>query len=140
MVTSPRQLLAAGLHCGTVRGVVSLLVTLAAEPPVGIGVGKIGHAILPHALRELAHLSDIGWVPGVLMFAAWSQVAACLLGGTERWIILVELVVTERKAPVGVGIGEVRHAVVPHALRVRDARILAIRTVVPSTRSQRQRK
>src|SRR6266496_4159300 len=75
MVTSPRQLLAAGLHRGSERRVVLLLVAGAAQLPVGVRVGIVGQTVVAHALRELAHLLHSGWV-GSLMFAAWGQVAA----------------------------------------------------------------
>jgi hypothetical protein len=39
--------------CGTEVRVAFLLVAAAAEPPVGVRVGKVGHAVVPHALREL---------------------------------------------------------------------------------------
>src|SRR6266704_2329046 len=83
MVASPRQLLAAGLHRGSERRVVLLLVAGAAQPPVGIRVGEVGQTVVAHALRELAHLLHSGRV-GSLMFAAWGQVAAFLLRGSGK--------------------------------------------------------
>src|SRR6266581_3727974 len=56
MVAGARQLLAAGLHRGTERRVAFLLVADAAEPPLGVRVGEVGHTVGAHALRELARL------------------------------------------------------------------------------------
>ena len=86
MVASARQLLAAALHSGSERRGVLLLVALAAQPSVGIRVGKVGHTVVAHALRELAHLLHSGWV-GSLMFAAWGQVAAFFLRGSEFRVV-----------------------------------------------------
>src|SRR6266545_1938602 len=120
MLTSAGQLLAAGLHRGAERRVVLLLVGGAAQPPVGVRVGKVGHTVVSHALRELAHLLHRGRV-GSLMFAAWGQVAALLLRGAELRVVLL-LVGGAAQPPVGVRVGKVGHTVVPYALRVRPAR------------------
>src|SRR6266508_6529724 len=104
MVTAPRQLFAALLHRSTELRVAFLLVAGAAHPPVGVRVGKVGQTVVAHALRELAHLLHIGWVPSVLMFAAWRQVAALLLRGTELRITFL-LVGRTAQLPVGVRVG-----------------------------------
>src|SRR6266540_3017736 len=125
MVAASWQLLAAGLHRGTEFRVVLLLVAGAAQPPVGVGVGKVGHTVVPHALRELAHLLHNGWVPGLFMLAAWGQVAALLRRGTELRVVLL-LVASAAELPVGLGVGKVGHTVAPHALRVPPTGLLPI--------------
>ena len=126
MLTSSRQLLPAGLHRGTELGVPLRLVPRAAQPPVGVRIGKVGHTVVPHALRVLAHLLYERWVPGLFMLAAWGQVAALLHRGTE---LRVDLLLMTRAAqpPVGVWVGKIGHTVVPHALRVLPSRLLPIR-------------
>jgi hypothetical protein len=42
---------AAGLRRSPEPGVVLLLVTEAAEPPLRVGIGEVGHPVLAHALR-----------------------------------------------------------------------------------------
>src|SRR5262249_25321168 len=64
MLASARQLRAAGLEPGTVRGAVLLLVAGAAQPAVGVRVGEAGQAVSPHAFRELTHLVHKGRVSG----------------------------------------------------------------------------
>src|SRR6266540_1223350 len=51
MVASAGQLLAAGLHRGSERRVVLLLVAGAAQLPVGVRVGEVGHTVIAYALR-----------------------------------------------------------------------------------------
>src|SRR6266545_6029185 len=121
MVTAPRQLFAALLLRGTELRVAFLLVAGAAQPPVGVRVGKVGQTVVAHALRELAHLLHRSWV-GFLMFATWGQVAALLLRGTEPRITFL-LVAGAAQPPVGVRVGKVGHTVVAHALRERPARL-----------------
>src|SRR6266508_3644769 len=114
MVASTGQLLAAGLHRGAERRVVLLLVASAAQPPVGVRVGEVGQPVVAHALRERPHLLHSGWV-GSLMLAAWGQVAAFLLRGSEVRVALL-LVGGAASLPVGVRVGKVGHTVVPDAL------------------------
>src|SRR5262245_13811298 len=119
MLASARQLLAAGLERGTERRVVLLLVAGAAQPAGGVRVGEAGQAVVPHALRELAHLVHEGRVSGLFMLAAWRQVAARLLGALERghgWRVVADAA----EPPVGVRVGKAGHAVIPHALRERE--------------------
>src|SRR5215510_7750741 len=125
MLASARQLLAAGLERGTVCGVVLLLVAGAAQPAVGVRVGEAGQAVSPHAFRELTHLVHKGRVSGLFMLAAWRQVAARLLRGPERRVVLL-LVADAAEPPVGIRVGEAGHAVIPHALRERE-RLLPVR-------------
>ncbi len=65
MVTSARQLRLAGLLRGEELRGVSLLVPCTGQLPLGVGVGKVGHTVVPHALRVLAHLLHEGWGPRV---------------------------------------------------------------------------
>src|SRR6266511_5722553 len=111
MVASAGQLLAAGLHRGSERRVVLLLVAGAAQLPVGVRVGEVGQTVVAHALRELAHLLHSGWV-GVFMFGAWGQVAAFLLRGSEFRVAFL-LVGGSASLPVGVWVGTVGHTVIP---------------------------
>src|SRR5262245_43152807 len=119
MLASARQLLAAGLERGTVRGAVLLLVAGAAQPAVGVRIGEAGQTVSPHAFRELTHLVHEGRVSGLFMLAAWRQVAARLLRGLERGVALL-LVAEAAEPPVGIGVGKAGHAVIPHALRKRE--------------------
>src|SRR5262249_57230939 len=114
---SARQLRAAGLERGTVRGAVLLLVAGAAQPAVGVRVGEAGQAVSPHAFRELTHLVHKGRVSGFFVLAAWRQVPARLLRGPELRVVLL-LVADAAEPPAGIGDGKARHAVGPHALRV----------------------
>src|SRR5574341_1621317 len=124
MVAFARQLLAAGLHRGTERRGVLLLMAGAAHPPVGVRVGIVGQPVVAHALGELAHLLHGGRV-GSLMLAAWGQVAALLLRGLELRVALL-LVGGAAQLPVGIRVGEVGHAVVPDALRPRPGRLYVV--------------
>src|SRR6266511_5203676 len=125
MLAAARQLLSAGLHRGLVLRVALLLVADAAQPTVGVRVRKVGQAVVPHALRELTHLLHKGWVPELLVFAAWGEVAARLLRGTELRVVFL-LVAEAAEPPVGVGVGEVGHPVIPHALRKVERGLLRV--------------
>src|SRR5262249_27669666 len=116
MLASARQLLAAGLERGTVGGTVLLLVAGAAQPAVGVRVGKGGQTVSPHAFGELTHLVHEGRVADLFMLATWGQVAARLLRGTERRVVLL-LVAEAAEPPAGIRVGEVGHTVIPHPLR-----------------------
>src|SRR5215831_8214171 len=119
MLASAWQLRAAGLERGTVRGAVLLLVAGAAQPAGGVRVGEVRQAVSPHAFRELAQLVHKGRVSGLFMLAAWRQVAARLLRGPERRVVLL-LVADAAEPPAGIGVGKAGHAVIPHALRKRE--------------------
>src|SRR5262245_43454660 len=116
MPASARELVAAGVRRGLVLRVAFLLVAEPTQLSVGVRVGEVGQAVGPHALRELPHLLDKGWVSGGLMFAAWGQVAALRRRGLERRVAFL-LVGGAAKLPLGVRVGEVGHTVVAHALR-----------------------
>src|SRR6266702_6267347 len=105
MVASARQRCAAGLHRGIELGVALLLVVGAAPPPLGVRVGEAGHAVGPHALRVLTHLLHKGRVPEILVLAAWGQIAARLLRGTELRVVLL-LVAEAPELSVGIRVGE----------------------------------
>src|SRR6266511_5144911 len=137
MLAAARQLLSAGLHRGLVLRVALLLVADAAQPTVGVRVRKVGQAVVPHALRELTHLLHKGWVPELLVFAAWGEVAARLLRGTELRVVFL-LVAEAAEPPFGVGVGEVGHTVVPHALRKGERGLLRVcggRRLIPGRRA-----
>src|SRR5262245_22804189 len=119
MLASARQLLAAGLERGTVGGTVWLLVAGAAQPAVGVRVGKGGQTVSPHAFGELTHLVHKGRVADLFMLATWGQLAARLLRGTERRVVLL-LVAEAAEPPAGIRVGEVGHTVIAHALRKRE--------------------
>src|SRR5215472_18091489 len=119
MLASARQLLAAGPERGTVPGAALLLVAGATQPAVGVRVGEVGKTVVPHAPRELTHLLHEGWVSEVFVFATWGQIAARLLRGPERRVVLL-IVAEAAKPPVGIRVREVGHTVVPHALRERE--------------------
>src|SRR5262252_2437028 len=127
MLTSSRQLLPAGLHRGAVLGVPLLLVTRAAQPPVGVRVRKVRHTVVPHALRVVAHLLHESWIPGLFMLAAWGQVAALQHRGAELRVVLL-LVTRAAQPPASVRVGKVGHTVVPHALGVLPSRLPLIRS------------
>src|SRR6266498_2901633 len=111
MVASAGQLLAAGLHRGSERRVVLLLVAGAAQLPVGVRVGEVGQTVIAHALRELAHPLHRGWV-GFFMLIAWGQVSAFLLRRPDFGVALL-LVGGAAQLPVGVRVGKVGHTVIP---------------------------
>src|SRR5215831_12553399 len=117
MLASAWQLCAAGLHRGAEFRVVLLLVADAAEAPVGVWVGEVGHTVGADALSELARLLHNGRIREILVLAAWGQSAAGLRRGAECRVVLL-LVADAAEAPVGVWVGEVGHPVVPHASRV----------------------
>src|SRR5712691_1812450 len=137
MLATARQLLAAGLHRGLVLRVALPLVADAAQPTVSVRIRKVGLTMVPHALRELTHLLHKGWVAQLLVFAAWGEVAARLLRGTELRVVLL-LVAEAAEPPVGVRVGEVGHTVVPHALRKGERGLLRVfggRRLIPGRRA-----
>src|SRR6266542_1039280 len=136
MLATARQLLAAGRHRGLELRVALLLVADAAQPTVSVRIRIVGQAVVAHALRELTHLLDKGWVAQLLVFAAWRELAARLLRGTELRVVSL-LVAEAAEPPVGVRVGEVGHTVVPHALRKdeRGLRVRGGRRLIPGRRA-----
>src|SRR5262249_51472108 len=125
-VTPARQALAALLDGGAELRVTAVLVAGAAQLPVGIGVGKVGHTVVPHALGIPAHLLDKRGVSGIPVLAARGQGPALLERSAERRVILLVMACAP-ELPRGVGVGKIRYAVGPHALRVALPSLLAIR-------------
>src|SRR6266516_4731058 len=124
MSTSARQLCAAGLKRGAVLGVALLLVAGAAQLPTGVRVREAGQTVVPHTLRELTHLLHKGRIPKLFMFAAWGQIAARLLRGAERRVVLL-LVADTSEPPARIRVGKAGYAVGPHALRILERLLLA---------------
>src|SRR6266542_2117938 len=110
MLTAARQLRPAGLQCSVIDW-AARLVADPSQPPLGIRIGEIGQAVVPHALGERTHLLHGGWV-GLFVFGPWRQGAARVQGGKERWVVLL-LVAGATQLPVGVRVGKVRYAVGP---------------------------
>src|SRR5262249_4315255 len=116
VVTPAGQLRAAGGRGRFERGVATLLVALATKPPVGVGVGEGPHAVVPPALPGLARLLHGGGIAGALVLAGRRLAPALPYSRGERRVVLL-LVALAAELTVGVGVGKVGHAAVPHALR-----------------------
>jgi hypothetical protein len=126
MLAAARQLAAAGLHRRPELRVVLLLMAGAAQPPLGVRVREVGQTVLPHALRELAHLLDEGRIAELFVLAAGGEVAAGLHRSPELRVVL-PLVAAAAEPPLRVRIGKVGHTLLAHALRVRDCLVSVAR-------------